>query len=301
MPRPSEFVRDLFDDAGVRGWLHARPVTDQVSESDEVAVDPDTPVAMASLYKLPLLATWCRAVDSGELDPYQPMTHSPQDRTPGPTGISILQDTVTMSRRDTVRMMIAVSDNAAADTVLADLGLDRIRRTLLELGLQSTSVRGGAADYRRQVMADTGASDFDHALALLSDVDRSIPTAAYDSIVASSTTARDLTSLLTAIWTDNAAGPGSCAFIRETMGHQAWGHRLAAGFPYDDVSVAGKTGTLGSLRHEAGVVTFPDEVPIAVAVLTHAARPELALPRADMAIGAAARAAVTPLRRPTSR
>ena len=291
-------IRDIFADAGVRGWVHAVPVDQQVHADDEMALDADDAVPMASLYKLPLLVSWCRAVDDGDLDPLQPVTLSPASRTPGPTGISTLRDPITLTRRDLVRLMMTLSDNAAADAVLAAIGLDRVAGTVAALGLSATTIRGGSAEDQRAVLDDTGATRLVDALRLLADVDHPVRTAAYDAAHSSATTARDLTRLLSAVWNDIAASPASCAFIRQVMAQQVWRHRLAAGFPHDDVTVAGKTGTLAALRHEAGVVSFPDEVPVAVAILTHAARPELALPRADAAIGAAARTAVTPLRRP---
>ncbi|MFD8255272.1 serine hydrolase [Streptomyces werraensis] len=78
--------------------------------------------------------------------------------------------------------------------------------------------------------------------------------------------------LLHAIWTNEAASPASCAFIRRTMGLQPWQHRLSAGFPHDEVSVSGKTGTFGVVRHEAGVVELPDGRAYTAVVFTQAAR-----------------------------
>jgi len=85
--------------------------------------------------------------------------------------------------------------------------------------------------------------------------------------------------------------------VRSSMRLQAWRHRVGSGFPHDDVAVHGKTGTLGRLRHEAAVVEFPGEHPVAVAVLTKSARPEIHQPRVDATIGEIARVAVTALRR----
>lgn len=76
------------------------------------------------------------------------------------------------------------------------------------------------------------------------------------------------------------------------MGTQAWAHRLASGFPYDDVTVYGKTGTFGSMRHEAGVVELADGSAYTAVVFTQAARADKKLPRADAVIGAVARVAV---------
>jgi hypothetical protein len=63
-------------------------------------VDPDEPVVMASVYKLPLLVAFCRRVDAGDLDAREQVTVDPAGRTTGPTGLSVMRDPVTMSWRD---------------------------------------------------------------------------------------------------------------------------------------------------------------------------------------------------------
>lgn len=297
---PAERLRTVFADAGVRGWLHAAPVDQRLGEDDAVAVDPDQPVPMASLYKLPLLVAWCREVDAGRLDPTGEVRLDPAYRTPGPTGISTFADEVRLSGRDLVRMMMTVSDNAAADAVLTEVGLETVAEVLVELGLTGTVIRGGAADTQELLVAETGSSEYAEAVRALTDIDRPVRTAAYDAARSSATTPRDMTRLLGAIWRGEAASAESCAFVRRVMVAQVWRHRLASGFPHGDVVVAGKTGTLMALRHEVGVVEFPDEVPVAVAVLTRSARPELSVPSADAVIGEVGREAVTPLRRPVA-
>jgi beta-lactamase class A len=77
---------------------------------------------------------------------------------------------------------------------------------------------------------------------------------------------------------------------------QVWPHRLASGFPFDDVRVAGKTGTLPTVRNEIGVVEYPDGGRYAVAVCTRSASTAFTLPAADAVIGTAARLAVEHLR-----
>ena len=112
----------------------------------------------------------------------------------------------------------------------------------------------------------------------------------------SSAPPRELTALLGAIWRDEAASPAACAQMRRALGLQVWPHRLSAGFPYDDVRVSGKTGSLPTLRHEIGVVEYPDGGRYAAAVLTRSALPTPTQPLADAAIGTVARMAVEHLR-----
>ncbi len=63
-----------------------------------------------------------------------------------------------------------------------------------------------------------------------------------------------MTRLLAAIWWEEAASPEACRDMRRMLTLQVCRHRLAAGFPDDEVRVAAKSGTFMNLRHEVGVV-----------------------------------------------
>jgi beta-lactamase class A len=286
-------IRAVFEDAGARGWLHATPLD---RPEDTVEIDADVIVPMASVYKLPLLAGFCRLVDDGVIDPREQIRVEPADRTAGPSGLSILADPVTMSLRDLAVSMMTVSDNAAADVLLDKVGRDHLAHLLRDFGLQHTRVRRGAGDNLQELLRRTGAGDPDAAFAVLADNDRTDPVGVYDAATASASTARDMTRLLRSIWSGEILSAEQTQFVAATMAHQVYRHRLSAGFPYDGVRVAGKTGTFGALRHEAGVVVLPDGSGFAVAVFTLAARGDSRLPRVDAAIGEAARIAVNSLR-----
>ncbi len=291
---PASRIRSLFDAAGVRGWLHARPLS---GAGDEVDVDADEAVAIASVYKLLLAASWAQLADHDEIDARARIVMSQGRRTPGPTGVSVLLDDVEVSARDAVRLMLTLSDNASADHVLDLVGLDQVEANIRRWGLTRTHVRHGSAASQLQVQRDTATTDALSALDALSDLDREVCTAEYDPARASTSTARDLTTLLSLMWVGDIAPGANGDVVRDAMRQQVFRHRIAAGFPHDDVLVAGKTGSLGLLRHEVGVVEFPGEIPVGVAVLTRAARPERHLPVVDHAIGEVARVAAQRLRR----
>lgn len=286
-------IRQTFAKAGVTGTLHAARVDDP---SASVDVDADRPVVMASVYKLPVLVGFSRAVDRGALDATQPVVLTADARTPGITGVAAMRDSVTMSWRDLARSMISVSDNAAGDALLDAVGLDAVSEALAACDLFSTKVIGGTSHVHRLLVEDLGGHTIVQAMQRLTDNDHPAATRALDPLLASATTARDMTRLLAAIWTDYAATPAQCEFMRDVLSQQVWPHRLASGFAYPGATVAGKTGTLGPLRHEVGVVQHRHEPPIAVAVFTQAARADRQLPAVDAAIGAAARLAVASLR-----
>lgn len=286
-------IREVLHDAGAAGWVHAKPIGDSARE---ISVGADEHVVMASVYKLVLLVTLCQRFEAGALDPRAEVRVNPASCTPGPTGVAAFLDPVTLSWRDLAASMITVSDNTAADMILGEVGLPAVQQTLVDLDLTGTQIVGGTADIQATVIRDTGATTAAQAFALLGDNDAALTVSAYDPAYTSATTARDMTRLLELIWSGALVSPEQCAFMRRLLGAQIWPHRIRAGFPYAGVRVAGKTGTIGAVRNEVGVVEFDGETPIAVAVFTFAARADAALPRVDAAIAECARLAVTDLR-----
>ncbi|GAB3837817.1 serine hydrolase [Kribbella italica] len=286
-------LRAIFEDAGTRGWFHAISL-DRPDEA--ISLDADAVVPMASVYKLPLVIAFAELVEGGSLDPQQPITLQPDDRTPGPTGLSIFSDPVTLSLRDLATSTMTVSDNAAADALLEVVGLDRLADLLQRAGLTGTRVRRGTADNLRELVRRTRTTDADAALAVLADNDTTDPSGVYEAANASATSARDMTTLLAKLWSGELLSTPQTAFVQRLMAQQVFTQRIASAFPHDAVRVYGKTGTFGALRHEVGIVELPGGPTVAVAALTRAARADRRLPRVDAAIGQATRYAVDRLR-----
>lgn len=285
-------VAQVFRDAGVVGHVHAVDIDRGV----ELGVSPDDPVVLASVFKLPLLVAFYREAAAGVLDPREPVTLRADERCAGPTGTSMLSDDVTMSLRDLAALMMTVSDNAAADTVFAHVGGAAVDRALHELGLEHTRVVGDSRMLQDSMLADSGAVGMADLWERLDEPGGLARLRALDPARTSASTPRDMTRLLAMIWRDEAAPPDACALMRRLMGLQVWPHRLASGFPYDDVVVSGKTGTLPTIRNEVGVVEYPDGGRYAVAVFTRSHALAAVAPHADAAIGTAARRAVGALR-----
>jgi beta-lactamase class A len=269
-------IEETLRAAGATGWVHAL----DIDSGAQVGLDPDRRVAIASLAKVALLVALHRRADAGALDLRTPCTVPVEGRTLGFTGVSLFADEATISLRDLALLMITVSDNAAADVVFESVGVAVVQEELRALGLAGIAVRETLAESYAALVLDDEA-----ARARMLDPERS-----------NSATPRELTALLRAIWRDEAATPESCAAMRRMLSLQVWPHRLASGFPSDDVRVSGKTGTLPTMRHEIGVVEYPDGGRYAVAVLTQTASTAATQPRADAAIGAVARLAVERLR-----
>jgi beta-lactamase class A len=289
-------VTDLattFEQAGVDGFLHAL----DLSNGNAVGHQDDQPVIPASVFKVPVLLELCRQHDAGEIDATAPVQVPVEGRAPGPFGMSVMADPMTMSLRDLAWLMMGISDNAATDVICEHVGLDNVNKTLASLGLLDTTISGDCRDLFASMLEDLGLDSFE---ALTEPLTPEVAAGLRDldpQRASTRTTPRDTTRLLQLVWADEAASAAACAETRRILNLQVWPHRLASGFAdLDDVITGGKTGTLPGIRNEVGVVEYPDGGRYAVAVFTRSTRLTKKDAAADAVIGRAARLAVDELR-----
>lgn len=283
-------------------FAHAR----DIDSGAEVGVRADEPVVTASVFKVPVLTEYVLQVAAGELDPAARIRVPAGSVTQGSTGISVFRDDADLSLRDLATSMITVSDNGATDIVTALVGVDRVNATMRRLGLEGTVLTGDCASLFA-AMAEEMAPEM---LASGEPLDKVLAAASADRIGAltvctpgstNRSTPAECTRLLQLLWTDGAAAPEACAEARRILGLQIWPHRLSSGFPRDDVTISGKTGTIGIVRNEIGVVEYPDGGRYAVAVFLRCERTAFRQPAADTLIGTVAAALVGALRSPAGR
>ncbi|MEU6058956.1 serine hydrolase [Streptomyces sp. NPDC047097] len=294
--RPSGPVRtvlaSVFAEAGVEGQVHVR----DLDTGAEFGQGADAPVVLASVFKIPIALEYARQAAAGELDPARRHTVTAAHRAGG-SGTDGCADDVEMSARDLAFMMMTISDNAASDLLLDLVGPERVRATLDGLGFPGFGFSSCAAlddDIRRELGLDPGRS-LDEQLAGIPDA-RLLALRACAPGTSPTSTPREVTGLLAALWHDRAGPAGACAEVRDLMRQQVWQHRLVSGFPEPGVRLAGKTGTDFAVRNEAGVVEYPDGKRYAVGVFLRTSTAATRQPLADRAIGRAARAAVDHLR-----
>ncbi|MFJ9413845.1 serine hydrolase [Streptomyces sp. NPDC101227] len=288
-------LRPMFEDAGVDGFVHAR----DIDGDREVGYRADSPVIVASLRKIPIALAYARRAAAGVLDRATRHTITAANREGGGIGTDSCLHDVTMSTRDLAFFMLSMSDNAATDKLMELLGVDHVRGLAAELGCPRMPV-GRYRDLWNPVWEELGIDPYGDVDAQLDRVseERIRGLAMLDPTRSASSTPREVTSLLTAIWRDRAGPAEACAEVRDLMSHQLSQHRLIAGFD-DDVRVAAKNGALWGVLNEAGVVEYPDGGRYAVAVFLRTPALTGRNPAADAVIGRAARAAVDQLRATT--
>lgn len=293
-------IRAAVAALGVEAFVHAR----DLSSAAEVAVDADSPVVLASAFKVLVAVELARQFDAGILTATERVVVAPEGRTSGGTGISVLQDELEISLRDLAQLMISVSDNAATDIVTARVGIDQVNATMRRLGLHDTIVEGDCNFLLTRLVADLRLGPEEEARLeagdeeVLSEIaaDRWAGVRDVQPAATNRSTPREMTRLLELVWKNEAASPEGCAFVRAIMGQQVWPHRLRSGFA-GAIKTSGKTGTLPTVRNEVGVVEYPDGGVYAVAVFTVAESARLHRPDVDRVIGEVAALAVEGLRR----
>ncbi|MFJ8085276.1 serine hydrolase [Streptomyces sp. NPDC096205] len=290
---PADALKAIFDESRVEGYVHAR----DIDTGHQVGYGADAPVIVASIRKIPIALAYARQAAAGQLDRAARHTITADNREGGGIGTDSCLHDVTMSTRDLAFFMLSMSDNAATDKLMEIVGTDHVRALVTELGCPSLPV-GRYRDLWDPVWAELGidpGGDIDAQLAKVSEEQiRSL--SMLDPTRSASSTPREITSLLSAIWRDQAAAPEACAEVRDLMSRQLSVHRLVAGFD-NEVKVAAKNGSLWGILNEAGVVEYPDGGRYAVAVFLRTPTLTGRNPAADTAIGQAARTAVDHLRR----
>jgi beta-lactamase class A len=285
-------ITAAFADRGIVVRLHAREIGDS---SAEICVGADEPVVVASVFKVLVAVEFARQVVAGQVDPSERVRVTASDRLGG-VGTAGCSDDVDMSWRDLMLFAMSLSDNTAADLVLRRIGLDTVQLLAGELGLSRTRIIGGPRQTIEAMFVELGARDFaDFAVKLpLLGPDQLSRLSVLDPARSNASTARDMTRLLSLVWTDRAGPAEACAMVRRLMREQASAARLASGFG-EDVSVSAKSGTVFGIRNEIGVIAYPDGRRYAVAVFTGGGW-GLRRPDVNAAIGRAARIAVDALR-----
>lgn len=138
VPADIASLRTLDDVAGVFARLpgEVRVAVSDIAAGSEakVALDADRPLAIASTFKLVVLAELVRAIDAGERNWTDTVTLGAIELPAG--GFNQMPRGTKVTLRRLAEEMIRVSDNSATDLLLHELGRRRVEGMLAPLGFR---------------------------------------------------------------------------------------------------------------------------------------------------------------------
>jgi beta-lactamase class A len=193
----------------------------------------DVVMPPASVIKLAAMATAYRMAHEGGLDLSRRVSLGVGDRYPGSGVLRYLEDGVSLSFRDLIRLMIAVSDNVATRQVLSAVGVGPMNDYMAALGLPNT----------RMIIP---------------------PRPKEGPRGQGSTTARELVRLLTLMASGELVGEYESREMREHLRCQQYGDQVARFLPFNlyaadrgepsRVRVLNKTGFSIGVRSDAAII-----------------------------------------------
>jgi beta-lactamase class A len=241
-----------------------------LESGEECYVDADRVFPLCSIFKIPVLCEAVRQIHEGRFhfEDRWALTIGEKNL---PSGILVyLQDGLLPTVRDLLTLMIIISDNTATDMIMHRLGAGATTRFMHQLGLDEIhvplTVRGifndmlGEASDPRRVHANLGkfyveppANRTGKAYSLGPDNDVGTP--------------RSLNCLLEMIWRGEVVNREVSDQILYILLQQTLDQRLPRFLP-EGTPIAHKTGTLGGVRNDSGIIYCSEQSHVAVTVFT---------------------------------
>jgi beta-lactamase class A len=196
----------------------------------------DRVFATASAIKVPVMIEVFRQARAGSFRLDQEIRLTRADLVDGSARLAVMlrRGDTTATVRELVEAMIEVSDNSAANKLIGMVGLERVNRTLDELGCPNTRLRRKMMDW----------VDTEHR----------------ENI----STPLEIARIMEAIYRGKAGHEADCAEMLKIMKRVEAGLRNAAPAR---IEVAAKPGEIPGARCETGIVFVPGR-PFALAVMT---------------------------------
>ncbi|MCX6044014.1 MAG: class A beta-lactamase-related serine hydrolase [Chloroflexi bacterium] len=235
----------------------------------EIYINADQPFPLCSVFKIPVLAEAFHQIEQGRftLDDRWELTLAEKNL---PSGILVfLQDGLMPTVRDLLTLMIIISDNTATDMVMHRLGVPNTTQFMHELGLTDIHVPMTVRDIFNDIMGEAG-SDPRLAFTNLGQPQKEEPSNrnghAYslgpDNDVG---TPRALNRLVELIFQGEVVSRTACDQMLHILLQQQLNLRLPRFLP-EGTPVAHKTGTLGGIRNDSGIIYCNDHAHVAVTV-----------------------------------
>jgi beta-lactamase class A len=235
----------------------------------ELFVSPDEPFPMASTFKLPILVELHSMAKSGALKWDEIIDIGPRDQHLGSGELSVLYDLpgARLSMHNLANLMMMISDNSATDVCLAKAGAKNVNARLSALGVSGIRVDRSC----QELILDYGGHDTERLKGLaLKELRAALPRSARDEQSRwtaddrfardprDSATPRGFVTLLEKIWRGEVIDRDASQAILNLMKRCRTGENRIRGLLPAETEIAHKTGTIGGVVNDVGIVYLPD-------------------------------------------
>ena len=240
--------------------IHAGVAVWQIESGARCHVNGDERFPMASTFKIPILATACKQLEAGEISLDTRIDLRDEDKSLGSGILPYFEGGLQPTLRDLLTLMIIISDNTATDICVNLLGgAAAIEGYMRELGLADIYFKWNCKELLRYLFPDEVADlppEEVIAWSVKHDVLR-------DGLAFSKgpennvSTANAMNKLLHLVFSGLFADDiRAVAF--DILSKQQFNMRLSRFFPLG-VKVAHKTGTIGGIRNDSGIIKIAED------------------------------------------
>jgi beta-lactamase class A len=262
-------------------------VVKHLESNVSLSVNGDEPFPMASTFKLPVLVELHAMARAGTLNWDERVEVTSTDQHLGSGDITPLFDPpgVAMSMRNIANMMMMISDNSAADICLAKAGAAKVTARMRGMGITGIRVDRSCQelilDFQGRDTArlkDLARDDLREALRREPQTAQGLVArfAADDRVAADprdTATPNAMVMLLEKIWRGEAVDRAASDAMLELLKRCRTGAGRIPGLLPNGTVVAHKTGTLGGVVDDVGIVYLPDGAGhLAIAVMSKRTR-----------------------------
>ncbi|MGD1073971.1 MAG: serine hydrolase [Bryobacteraceae bacterium] len=264
LERQIEFVAHATD-----GILGVSAI--HIESGRSVSVRGGESFPMASAFKLPIAVQVMTLVDSGTVTLDKIVTLTPQDLHPGSGKISelLFHPGVALSVENLLELMLVVSDNSAADLMLREAG-----------GPAMISAWQGAKNIPAE--SEWNKDMWDKLYDAVPQREHMAARRAEMADPRDTATPDDMTRLLVHVWKKDLFSARNADDLLGMMERCETGKARIKGMLPEGTPVAHKTGTLGGVANDVGVITLPGDLGhVAISVFTKSSnKPEEAAEKA---------------------
>jgi beta-lactamase class A len=236
---------------------------------EELVINGDMTFPMASTFKLPVLVEALAQVKEGKFKLDDEISILPADQHLGSGMLaSLVAPGIKLSVRNVIQLMMMISDNSAADIMLAKVGAENVNQRLQSYGLQGIRVDRSC----QELILDTlgldpkayegkGPAEIEAAVAKL---EASQPGwlekvgEDFSKNPKDQATPRAMNTLLEKLYKKEILDAESCDLALKIMFGCDTGAKRIKGLLPAGTAVAHKTGTIGGTANDVGIIVLPD-------------------------------------------